>query len=108
MSDKEKTIQDKPLEKMTATELREVAKDIPQIVGAHGMGKEELLAAIKEARGIVDEEVKTTSKETKHLKKTIRELKQKRAAAIDAKDKKMATIYKRRISRLKKQTRKVA
>jgi hypothetical protein len=108
MSDKEKATQEKPLEKMTATELREVAKDIPQIVGAHGMGKEELLAAIKEAKGIVDEEVKPVSKENKELKQIIRELKEKRAAAIDAKDKKMATIYKRRISRLKKKTRKVA
>lgn len=93
---------------MTATELREVTKDIPQITGAHGMNKEELLSAIKEAKGIVEEDVKKASKANRELKKIIQELKGKRAAALEAKDKKMATIYRRKISRLKKQTRKVA
>ena len=108
MSSAEKDLESKPLEKMTATELREVAKDIPQITGAHGMNKEELLSAIKEAKGIVDEDVKKSSKANRELKKKIQELKGQRAAALEAKDKKMATIYRRKISRLKKQTRKVA
>ena len=42
------------------------------------------------------------------IKKKIKAVKAQRQAAIGAKDKKMATIYKRRISRLKKKTRRAA
>ncbi len=45
----------KPLEKMTAKELREMALAMGDIVGVHGMNKLELVAAIKEAKGIKDE-----------------------------------------------------
>jgi hypothetical protein len=38
---------EKPLEKMTAKELRKVALEIPELTGVHAMKKEELLAAIK-------------------------------------------------------------
>ena len=43
---------EKPLDKMTAKELREVAAGMSEITGAHGMKKDELLAAIKKAKGI--------------------------------------------------------
>jgi len=110
---------DKPLDKMTVKELREVAKEIPEITGAHGMIKADLLAAIKEAQGITDtpEEVpktksKTKSKKTdrsvKSLKKAIKALRKKQAQAIGADDKKMAAIYRRKVSRLKKKTRNAA
>jgi hypothetical protein len=115
---------DKPLEKMTAVELRELAKDIPEITGVHGMKKAELLAAVKEARGIKEAVTqKAVAKEARGIKeavtqkagktvggikKKIKALKAARQAALEAKDKKMATIYRRRISRLKKQTRKSA
>jgi len=126
---------EKPLEKMTVKALREIGKDIPEIIGVHGMKKEELIVAIKEARGIKDEPVQETKdepvqktkdepgKEAKgikdepakkqgvrvsDLKKKISATKAQRRAAIEAKDKKMATIYKRRISRLKKKSRKAA
>jgi hypothetical protein len=46
---------EKPLEKMTAKELREIALEIPEIEGVHAMKKEELLAAIREARGAEEE-----------------------------------------------------
>ena len=47
----------KPLDKMTQKELRELCMaKIPQITGASGMSKEELLPAIKEVLGIEDEE----------------------------------------------------
>ena len=51
----EKQVKQKPLEKMTAKELREMALGIEGIVGVHSMNKPELIAAIKEAKGIVDE-----------------------------------------------------
>ena len=44
----------------------------------------------------------------KDIKNKIRSYKAGRKAALEAKDKKMATIYRRRISRLKKKTRRVA
>ena len=118
---------EKPLEKMTVKALREIGKDIPEITGVHGMKKEELIVAIKEARGIKDETVQETKEEpgkkaggikdesakkqavsVSDLKKKIGATKAQRRAAIEAQDKKMATIYKRRISRLKKKSRKAA
>ena len=96
---------EKPLEKMTVTELREMAKEIPEITGVHGMKKEELIAAIKKSKGIVDEPVKKADATLGEIKKKIKAIKAQRQAAIEAKDKKMATIYKRRISKLKKKSR---
>ena len=101
-------VKDKPLEKMTVKELREIAKDIPGITGVHGMKKDELLVAIKEAKGIKEEPVKKADSSKTELKAQIKSLKAQRQAALEAKDKKMATIYKRRISRLKKKTRRKA
>jgi hypothetical protein len=99
---------EKPLEKMTVTDLREIAKEIPDIVGVHGMKKAELIAAVKKSKGIRDEPVKKTDASLGEIKKKIKAIKAQRQAAIEAKDKKMATIYKRRISKLKKKTRRVA
>ncbi|MBW2251105.1 MAG: hypothetical protein JRF60_10890, partial [Deltaproteobacteria bacterium] len=44
----------------------------------------------------------------KDIKNKIRSFKAERKAALEAKDKKMATIYRRRISKLKKKTRRAA
>jgi hypothetical protein len=98
----------KPLEKMTVKELREMAKDIPQISGVHGMKKEELIVEIKKAKGITDEPLKKTDASIAQLKQKIKALKIERQTALEAKDKKKATIYRRRISRLKKKTRRAA
>jgi hypothetical protein len=124
MSDIKAEATDKPLEKMTVKALREMAKEIPEITGVHGMKKEELLVAINEVRGVEAEtveaetvkadkstkgkQVKKAGSTTGEIKKQIKALKAQRQAALGAKDKKMATVYKRRISRLKKKSRKVA
>ena len=108
MGSKEKTTKEKPLEKMTAKELREVAMEIPEISGVHGMNKPELISAIKKARGIEEEVTKKSDATVREIKKQIKELKLKHAAAIEADDKKMATVMRRRISRLKKKTRRAA
>ena len=107
MADQEKETE-MPLDKMTAIELRELAKAIPEITGVHGMRKAELLAAVKEARGIKEEVTPKADKTVGGIKKKIKALKAARQAALESKDKKMAKIYRRRISRLKKQTRKAA
>lgn len=105
---KKSETKEKPLEKMTVKDLREMAKEIPEIVGVHGMKKDELITAIKATKGIKEEPVKKADASVSELKQKIRALKAERSAALEAKDKKMATIYKRRISRLKKKTRRVA
>jgi len=103
---------EKPLDRMTATELRDVALGIPGLEGVHAMKKEELLKAIKEARGIKDEAPakKAGKKEVSvsAMKERIVQLKQEKAAARETKDKKKVNVYRRRINRLKKRARKVA
>ena len=99
---------EKPLEKMTATELRDVAKEIPEITGVHGMNKTELVSAIKKARGIEETAGKKNAGQVRELKKKIKELKAQQAAALEADDSRMAAIYRKRIIRLKKKTRKAA
>jgi hypothetical protein len=150
MSDKKAESKEKPLEKMTVKALREMAKEIPEISGVHGMKKEELIVAINEVRGAKEETVKeetakeetakeetakeeTAKEETAEaetvkadkssktkpaskkaganrgaIKTQIRALKAQRRDALEARDRKMATVYKRRISRLKKKSRKAA
>jgi hypothetical protein len=105
----------KPLDKMTVKELKEVALEIPEITGVHGMNKSDLLSAIKAAKGIEDEVKKKGSGTVQKGSGTVREIKQKikalkikRNEATEEKNSKMATIYRRRISRLKKKARKVA
>jgi hypothetical protein len=116
-NDKQQT--EKPLDKMTVVELREAAKkEIPDIKGVSGMKKDQLLAAVKEARGIKDEKpAKKKKKKTAGPKKemTIREIKQEIVRLRTEKesirpegDKKKIEIIRRRINRLKKMTRKAA
>jgi len=110
----------KPLDKMTVVELRELAKEeIPGIVGVTGMKKDQLLEAIKEARGIQEEAPAKKNKPKKtagpkkvmsvqEIKQEIVKLRAERETMRQAKDKKKLEIIRRRINRLKKMTRKVA
>ncbi len=108
MGKKEKEKKEKPLDRMTAKELREVALGIPEIVGVHGMNKFELLSAVKKAKGIVDEVAKESDVSVREIKKKIRELKVLKTEANENKDKAKAKILRRRIGRLKRKTRKAA
>jgi len=105
----------KPLEKMTAPELREIAMQLPGVTGVHAMKKEELLTIIKEARGIKDEgpPKKRARKAEKakvtvgEVKKRISELMLEKKAARESRDRKRVEILRRRINRMKKLSRKV-
>jgi hypothetical protein len=108
MGGKKKDVKEKPLDKMTAKELRELGKQIPGIVGVHAMNKAELLAAVKDARGIVDESPKVKDASVREIKKKIKDLKAECDIALNNKDMKMAAIYQRRIAKLKKKTRRAA
>ena len=102
---KKKETKEKPLDKMTATELRELAKSAEGIVGVSGMNKAELLAAIKESRGIVDTDVPRKSYDVRVLKAKIKELRDKQSQAKDANNIHWIDTLRRRISNLKKKTR---
>jgi hypothetical protein len=111
MAQKErKEKKEKPLEKMTATELRKYALELGEIVGVHGMNKEELLAAIKKVQGIKEEEKKKAEPVTvRQLKEKAKELRTKKLEAIAAGEpRKKINVLRRRVNRLKKRTRKAA
>ena len=69
---------------------------------------DKLIDALRKSKGIEVVKVKKTSASVHALKQQIRSMKAKRAAAIEARDRKLATICRRRISRLKKKTRRAA
>jgi 3-deoxy-D-manno-octulosonic-acid transferase len=105
---KKKEAKEKPLDKMTSKELRELALKIPEITGVHGMNKSELVSAIKEARGIVEDKTKKADTAVRDLKKKIVKLKDYKEKNGESMDKKQTQIVRRRINRLKKRTRKAA
>ena len=97
------------LEKLTVVKLRELAHEYPQIVGATGMKKEELIKAILEARGEpVEKEKKKDLVLISHIKKEIKKLKEEQAKALTDKDSQKAATLRKKISKLKKQTRLLA
>ena len=105
MGVKKKETKEKPLEKMTAKELREVGKQLPEITGVYGMNKAELISAIKKARGIEEDATATPDASVREIKKKIKSLKADRENALNNDDKRMADIYRRRIIKMKKKTR---
>ncbi|MBU2547106.1 MAG: transcription termination factor Rho [Proteobacteria bacterium] len=95
---------EKPLDKMTAKELRELALETSKIVGVHGMNKAELISAIKDVRGIVEEKT-GKAQDVREIKQKIAVLKEAKAQAREAGDNKRTDMLRRKMSRLKKQTR---
>lgn len=113
--------EEKPLEKMTVIELKEMAMTFPHEhldKAIHDMHKDELVAFIKEAKGIKEEEppkkkkkphVRVKTKLAKpELKAKIMHLKDAKKVAQEAGDRKLSDRLRRRISHLKKKTRKIA
>lgn len=108
--------EEKPLDKMTVKELREIAIDIPGVTGVTAMKKEEVLAIIKEYRGIEDEEpvkkkkikVRKPALSMKELKEKAVKLREDKKTISGSKNRKKVKMLRKRINRLKKQTRKVA
>lgn len=100
----------KTLEKMTVVKLRDEAMKFDDIVGAHGMEKDELISVLKEKYGIHED--KSASElliERKHaLKKKIQQLKAEKAAALAANDQQKAALLRRRLRRQRRVLKKVA
>ncbi len=107
---------EKSLDKMTVKELRDVAKEISGLTGFSTMKKDDLLAQIKTSRGVDTAKpkkkhigVKKSKKllTVKDIKEEIVKLRGKRLAITKTGDKKNADILRRKISRLRKKSRKV-
>jgi len=108
----EAVISAKELNRMTVKDLREMAKDIPGVAGVHAMKKDEVLAIIKEYRGITDEEpVKKAKKKIamskQELKAEILRLREEKQKARENRDRQAVDVLRRRINRLKKRSRKI-
>lgn len=118
MTDEQKAAgtSEKSLDKMTVKELRDVAKEIPGLTGFSSMKKDDLLAKIKTSRGVDATKPKKKHVGVKKSKKllTVKDIKEeivrlrgKRLAIKETGDKKNADILRRKISRLRKKSRKV-
>jgi hypothetical protein len=105
---KEKAVKEKPLEKMTAKELRELALTLQGIVGVHAMNKDELVAAIKDLKGIVTEKTRKIAVDVRSIKSKIQELQARKDQAKVNGNGKLVDALRRRISNLKKRTRRAA
>jgi hypothetical protein len=105
-------MEERDLEKMTDTEVRDFAlKEYPAITGVEAMKKEELIAAIHKARGEAVKETKkkeVTAKvqsDKKGLKKQIRLLRSEKDKLLHEKDKKALARVRKKIKKLRRQTR---
>ena len=102
-------MEEKNLEKLTAKKLREIAKEYEGITGVHAMKKEELISAIRQARG----EPKKTVKKDKiqsisSIKKKIKALKEEKKTIQGKKDKKAVLLLRKKIKKYRRLTRKIA
>jgi hypothetical protein len=103
-------MEEKDLEKLTATKLREIAKEYDEISGVHAMKKEELISAIRAARGEPKKAVKKKVKgqSIKSVKKKIAALKEEKEAHREKKDRKGASALRKKIKKYRRLTRKMA
>lgn len=97
----------KPLEKMTAKELRDlVIEKLPMITGASGKDKDELVSEIKEVFGIVEEEpISPYKQQIAEVKKQIKALRAEKEK-LDGREER--NRMRRKINKLKKRTRQLA
>lgn len=103
-------MEEKELERLTATKLREVAKQYENITGVHAMKKEQLIVAIRQARGedITTMYGKDASEKIGTLKKKIKLLGNEKEAARESKDTKKVSLLRKKIKRFRRLTRKMA
>jgi len=100
---------EKPLNKMTATELRKYALELGEISGVHGMNKEELLSAIKKVKGIKEEGKAVEKLSVRDLKEKAGQLRTKKLEAIAAgASRKQIDILRKKANRVKKRTHQAA
>ena len=95
------------LQRLTTTKLREIALELGDVVGVHGMKKDELTDAIFELRGVedADADAAEASIDKSALKSEIRELKVRRDTALESGDSVELKRVRKRIKRLKRTLR---
>lgn len=99
----------KPLEKHTVKELKEMALALGSIQGVSAMKKQELIDAIKVAEGIpLKKERDTSVVNIIDMKKRIKSLKDELAAVRETRDRNASKRIRRKLSKLKKKTRRFA
>jgi sulfite reductase alpha subunit-like flavoprotein len=108
MGKKDNEKKEKTLEQMTAKELRELALAEGSVVGVHAMNKDELIDAIREAKGITVARARHSRVDVRALKGKIKELKTRKVEAAEGGNNKLLDSLRRRISNLKKKTRRKA
>jgi len=96
------------LKHKTVAELREIAKGIENeaVQGYTQMNKEHLVIAISKALGIKHEHHEVVGVDKASIKSRIRELKVKRAEALNAHDHRQLKVVRRTIHRLKRRIHK--
>jgi hypothetical protein len=105
----QKEKKEKPLDRWTIKELRDEALKVPDIQGVHGMNKNELVAIVKKAKGIVDTDTKKKGDSVREIKTKLAQLRTKREEerGQGAARTRLNTLRKK-LSRLKKLTRNAA
>ncbi len=96
------------LEKLTATKLREIAREYEQITGASAMKKDELVVAILQARGEPVDEANKDVQTISRIKSRIRQTLKQRDGAIQDKDRTKLAAVRKTLKKLKRQTRVLA
>jgi hypothetical protein len=97
---------EKPLERWTIKELREEALKIPNVQGIHGMNKEEIVVALREAKGISAPETRKKTESVRTIKLQVLELrKQRDDERVAGASRERLDILRKKIARLKKRTK---
>jgi len=100
---------EKPLEKMTVKELKDLALSMGTFQGVSAMKKQELIDAIKVERGIsVNTPREKTPATIVELKRAIKSLRNVLEDGREKKDRIATAQTRRKISKLKKKTRRMS
>lgn len=96
------------LEKMTVAKLREKAHEFPDITGASGLHKDQLIDVLCEKLGVQKPHKVAIGVQKTAIKARIHALKKERDAAMAAKDAKLLHATRRKLHRLRRELHKAA
>lgn len=99
---------EKPLEKRTIKELRDEALKVDGVQDVHGMNKEELLSLLRKGKGIAEPERKK-GENIRDVKFKLKELRAQRdQLRADGASRQKLEILRKKISKIRKKTRRAA
>ncbi|MBD3235980.1 MAG: hypothetical protein GF330_04705 [Candidatus Eisenbacteria bacterium] len=94
------------LQKQTVVKLREMAKEYPDVEGASGMKKEQLVDMLCDKMGIEKPHAVAVGVDKAEIKKKIAELKKVRDEALQKKDRQTLIATRRKLHQLRRKLRK--